>query len=165
MTDPALIVRLRKLGCPYPIRLITEAGKTGLSVPLGCSLVVQESGWENVFGHDPPPAPFTGAGAVTEVKYHAYAAQRDQRGIGQGVGVTQLTYPAYQVEADKIGGCWIIACQLQIGFSILAEHVRTDGLHAGVAAYNGSGPAAEAYADEVIARAVTFAKELHLPAP
>ena len=163
MTDPALIVRLRKLGCPYPIRLITEAGKTGLSVPLGCSLVVQESGWQNIFGHD--PTIFVGAGTVTEVKYHAYLAEAQRTGLVQGIGTTQLTFLPYALEADKLGGAWIIANQLQIGFGILAEHVRTDGLHSGVAAYNGSGPAAEAYADEVIARAVTFAKELHLPAP
>lgn len=163
MTDPALIVRLRKLGCPYPIRLITEAGKFGLSVPLACSLVVQESAWENIFGHD--PTVFVGAGAVTENSYHAYSAEAERTGQVQGVGVVQLTYRAYQLEADKIGGCWVIACQMQIGFGVLAENIRRDGLHAGVAAYNGSGPAAEAYADEVIARAVTYAKELHLPAP
>lgn len=164
MTDPALIVRLRKLGCPYPIRLITEAGKTGLSVPLGCSLVVQESGWQNIWGHDPNSI-FAGAGAVTEVNYHAYSAESTRTGLVQGCGTTQLTFRGYQLEADRLGGCWIIANQLQIGFGVLAEHVRTDGLRQGVAAYNGSGPAADQYATEVIDRAVGYAKELHLPAP
>lgn len=163
MTDPLLVTRLRKLGCPYPIRLITEAHRTGLSIALGASMVVQESGWQNVFGHD--PTIFAGAGPVTECLYHAYSAESERTGQVQGVGVTQLTYRAYQVEADKLGGCWIIACQLQIGFGVLAEHVRTDGLRDGVAAYNGSGPAAEQYATEVIDRAISFAKELHLPAP
>lgn len=162
-TDPELVTRLRGIGCPYPIRLITEAHRTGLSIALGASMVVQESSWENIFGHD--ETIFAGAGPVTEVAYHAYSSLSERTGEVQGVGVTQLTYRGYQLEADKLGGCWIIACQLQIGFGILAEHVRSEGLHAGVAAYNGSGPAAEAYADEVIARAVTFAKELHLPAP
>jgi GH24 family phage-related lysozyme (muramidase) len=42
------------------------------------------------------------------------------------------------------------------------QNVRRGGLLPGVAAYNGSGPAAAAYANTVIARANQFASDLHL---
>jgi hypothetical protein len=54
---------------------------------------------------------------------------------------------------------------MRVGFSHLAEAIRRSGLRAGVAAYNGSGPAAEAYAQEVIQRADELASRLHVQAP
>ena len=83
----------------------------------------------------------------------------------QGVGPCQLTYWTLQDAADALGGCWKPLANMRVGFSHLAEAVRRSGLRAGVAAYNGSGPAAEAYAQAVIERADRFALELHVPAP
>lgn len=163
-SDPLLYARLRKLGCLIPVRLVTAARKAGLSIPLAASVVMQESGGgHNIFGHD--PTIYAGAGAVTKAKYLAYRAERDRTHEAQGVGVVQLTYPGFQDEADKLGGCWVIANQLTVGFGVLAANIRRDGLERGVAAYNGSGVAAAAYAHTVIERADQYAVALKLPKP
>lgn len=163
-SDLLLYARLRKLGIRVPIRMVQVCRSTGLSIPLGASILTQESGGgQNIFGHD--PTIYTGAGTVTKSKYLEYRAERDRTGKAQGVGVTQLTYPGYQDEADRIGGCWVITNQLIVGFKTLAGNIRQDGLHNGVARYNGSGPAADEYARTVIARADQYAAALHLPEP
>jgi hypothetical protein len=46
------------------------------------------------------------------------------------------------------------------GFRMLGESIREKGLHAGVAAYNGSGQAAEGYAETVLARAAEIKPKL-----
>jgi hypothetical protein len=46
------------------------------------------------------------------------------------------------------------------GFEHLAAGIRRNGLRTGVRAYNGSGPAAEKYADTVLTRAEEFKKTL-----
>ncbi len=155
---------MRKIGMLMPVRTLMACRKTGLPVALGCSILTQETGGgRNEYGHD--PTIFVGAGAVTEANYHAYLALRNKTGKAQGVGPVQLTYPGYQDAADKAGGCWKPLVNITVGFGILAHNVRQDGLHAGVAAYNGTGPAAERYADEVLARATVYAKALKVPVP
>ena len=142
------------------------ARDAGLSVALAASILMQESGGgQNVYGHD--PTIFVGAGAVTEANYHVYRAERVASGNRrmQGVGPCQLTYWSLQDAADALGGCWRPLANMRVGFSHLAEAVRRSGLRAGVAAYNGSGTAASAYAQAVIERADRFALDLRVPAP
>jgi hypothetical protein len=123
-----------------PVRCLLAARKTGLPLSLGCALLLQESGGgANVFGHD--PTIFTGAGTVTKQKYLAYKAQRGHTKM-QGVGPCQLTWWEFQDEADKRGGCWRPLVNMQVAFGHLAALVARSGLHDGVRAYNGSGPAA-----------------------
>lgn len=154
VVSPLLVSRYKRAGMLYPVRTAMAAKEAALEQSIAASILIQESGGgHNVFGHD--PTIFGGAGVVTEAKYRAYKAERRKSGnkLMQGVGPCQLTYYTYQDEADAIGGCWRILCNMRIGFHLLAEHIRKDGLHAGIAAYNGTGPAAEHYADVVIARA------------
>jgi hypothetical protein len=142
------------------------AHDAGLNIALAASLLIQESGGgENIYGHD--PTIFVGAGQVTEANYQVYLAERRHSGntLMQGVGPCQLTYWSLQDAADRLGGCWKPLCNMRVGFSHLAEAIRRSGLRAGVAAYNGSGPAAEAYAQEVIQRADELASRLHVQAP
>ena len=164
--DALLIRRLRSVGVLIPVRCLIAARGCGLNVALAASLLIQESGGgQNVYGHD--PTIFAGAGQVTEANYHVYRAERVASGNRrmQGVGPCQLTYWTLQDAADALGGCWKPLANMRVGFSHLAEAVRRSGLRAGVAAYNGSGPAADAYAQAVIERADRFALELHVPAP
>lgn len=163
---PALILGLRRLGIIVPVRMVLAAQQVGLSIPLAASILTQESGGgANVFGHD--PTIFIGAGEVTKAKYLAYRAQRGPTGAGgmQGVGPVQLTWWAFQDRADALGGCWAPLANMRAGFEVLAANIRRDGLGAGVAAYNGSGPAAIRYAAEVLARADRYAVALKLPPP
>jgi hypothetical protein len=161
-----LIWRMRRIGMKMPYRTARAAHRTGLNLALACSLLMEESGGgTNEFGHD--PTIFIGAGVVTKTKYHAYKAERQRSGntLMQGVGPVQLTWWSTQDQADALGGCWNPYYNMMIGFEHLVENIRRDGLHAGVAAYNGSGPAAERYAEQVIARAAQYAKSLHKPWP
>ena len=169
--SPLLVLRLRKCGILVPIRCAIAARKTGLPIALAASILIQESGGgSNLWGHD--PTIFVGGfdaknnrqwgEVVTKAAYGTYKFQRGPDGQGgmQGVGPCQITYWSLQDQADAQGGCWSILPNLLVGFGDLANNVRKDGLHAGVAAYNGSGPAAEEYANTVLAREAEFEKIL-----
>jgi hypothetical protein len=134
--------------------VIAIATSIGLDLAAACAMLEMESaGGFNVWGHD---AVDTGGcyikGApVTQADYLAYKARRAQLGC-QGVGPCQLTFYALQDQADAMGGCWDWAVNCQVGFGVLANNIRTLGLHEGFARYNGSGPAAEAYADAAMVK-------------
>lgn len=167
LPPPLLVARLRGLGMRHPIYTYQAAHHAGLNLALACSILMQESGGGlNVYGHD--PTVYIGAGNVTRWNYAQYRVMRDTPYRGarcQGVGPCQLTYVGFQDEADRQGGCWRPLVNMRVGFTVLAENTRRDGLDAGVAAYNGSGPPAEHYAAEVLARARGYATRLRLPAP
>lgn len=158
---------MRGLGMRMPIRTLMAARSCGLNVALACSILAQETGGGvNEYGHD--PTVFVGAGKVTRRNYRRYLAERNVPHHGarcQGVGPVQLTYWGFQDRADALGGCWRPLVNMRVGFADLAHNIRVDGLTEGVRAYNGLGPAADAYAHEVIERANEYAVRLRLPAP
>jgi hypothetical protein len=67
----------------------------------------------------------------------------------QGVGPCQLTWWELQDKADRYGGCWIAQHNIRVGFETLAGHIAAKGEHHGLAAYNGTGEAAQEYARSV----------------
>lgn len=145
---------LRDHGIVNPIWTVDEAKAAKLPLALACALLSQESGGgHNEYGHD--PTIFIGAGTVTRLNYALYKLRRRLSGnrLMQGVGPCQLTYWSYQDRADQFGGCWQPRFNMRVGFETLAANIRRDGMHAGIAAYNGSGPAAQRYADSVLHRA------------
>lgn len=103
---PAVRVVLRSPSRRKDI-VVREAKRSSLPVSLVCAIVEKESGFRNVFGHD--PTIFVGAGTVTKEKYLAYKQQHGPRGKGgmQGVGPCQLTWWTLQDRADVLGGCWM----------------------------------------------------------
>jgi hypothetical protein len=162
---------LARLGIVCPVALIDASRAAGVPLPLAASLLVQESGGgRNEWGHD--PTIFVGGydakndrrwgETVTKAADLEYKRQRGPTGNGgmQGVGPCQLTYYALQDEADGLGGCWLPKANLTVGMRLLAANIRREGERAGVALYNGSGPAAARYADAVLARAARFASAL-----
>ena len=167
--DIVLVARMREAGIRNPIWTLQAARKTGLPVPLACALLDQETGGgRNVWGHDPTiyiGGPTGDNRTVTQADYLAYKKKRGVNGQGgmQGVGPCQLTYYSYQDKADTLGGCWTPLANLTVGFELAATLIRRNGIHPGVAAYNGSGPAAEHYADSVLARETVWAKRLGVP--
>lgn len=137
--------KVQKAGFKYPLGIVREAKAAGLPLSYALASLQQESGnGSNVFGHDPVQNPIKG-GAVTKFRYLLYKKYRKE-GLGmQGVGPMQLTWWATQDHADQLGGCWRPGINMRVGFRMLAALIHSKGVHAGVAAYNGSGPAAEAY--------------------
>lgn len=159
--DLVLYRRLRKYGIVNPLYCMLEARRANRlagnpvehPVALAAAVLDQESGGgANVFGHD--PTIWVGAGAVTKRKYLAYKRDRQRSGnrLMQGVGPLQLTWYSYQDKADSYGGCWNPRYNMRVGFEKLFNGVRRYGLRSGIRAYNGSGPAAERYADTVLNR-------------
>jgi hypothetical protein len=150
--DKQLAEKAKRHGAQYSLRIIREARRAGIPISLGFALVEQETGFRNVFGHD--PTIFVGAGQVTEKKYRAYRAKRGATGGGgmQGVGPCQLTYYTYQDRADALGGCWKPQHNIRVAFEGLAANIKQHGMRDGIRRYNGSGPAAERYAQSVLER-------------
>ena len=153
----ALARAIRANGGRFETAVVREARRSGLPVALACAVLEKETGFRNVFGHDavrnPVKSPPGGLLAVTEDNYRQYLGHRRQ-GLGnQGVGPMQLTSPSLQDRADQLGGCWQPGPNIRVGLEFLAGNIRRMGVRAGVVAYNGSGPAAQRYGDDVLARA------------
>jgi hypothetical protein len=148
-----LVAILRAHGIVNPVWTIQAAKKAGLKLAYACACLEKETGGgHNVFGHD--PTIFRGAGAVTPAKYAAYKKQRLASGnrLMQGVGSVQLTWWSIQDAADRLGGCWHPLHNMTVGFTALAALIHKYGAQHGAAAYNGSGPAADAYGRDFVAK-------------
>jgi hypothetical protein len=143
------VERARKHGANYAWTLVKVAVEEGVQISLAFAICEQETGFRNVFGHD--PTIFAGAGKVTKAKYLAYKQQRGPTGRGgmQGVGPMQLTYYSFQDDADKLGGCWKVEPNIRVALRLLKSNIRQHGRHTGIARYNGTGAAAERYARSV----------------
>jgi hypothetical protein len=165
---------LKQYGILMPNECIAGAEASGLPLAVGAAILLRETGGgRNEWGHD--PTIFVGGydskngkqhgPMVDEVGYKAYLEQRGPAGHGgmQGVGPVQLTYFAFQDEADKLGGCWVPVHNITVGFTNLAQGIHRDGLRAGITAYNGSGPAADAYAAWVLGKAGVIQNALGRP--
>ncbi|HKG66231.1 MAG TPA: D-Ala-D-Ala carboxypeptidase family metallohydrolase [Solirubrobacteraceae bacterium] len=149
-----LVERLRGAGIVAPRTAVREAERAGLALELACALLEKESsGGRNVFGHD--PTIFAGAGSVTRANYAEYKRRRLASGnkLMQGVGPCQLTWWELQDAADADGGCWHPEINMRVGFRHLATLVERYGRADGARRYNGSGPAAEAYSRDLLAKA------------
>jgi cell wall-associated NlpC family hydrolase len=156
LTDRQLAyVRLiEERGCKYPQTTVEEAVRVGIPLSYALAFLEQESSGTdrgrpafglNLFGHDAVANPVRG-GVVTASRYATYLANRRQ-GMGmQGVGPCQLTWWEFQDRADKLGGCWRPRYNMRVGFALAKSLIRQHGVLEGVARYNGTGPAARAYA-------------------
>lgn len=150
----ALVNKARKHGIVNPLIAYQEAKRAGLSFPVACAVLMQESGGgHNVFGHD--PTIYAGAGKVTKAKYLAYKNQRGHTHM-QGVGPMQLTWWSYQDRADSLGGCWNVRYNMRVGFELLASYIKKSGEWEAFKLYNGTA----AYANQVASRVKEWRKYL-----
>lgn len=158
--DLKLARTAKKYGMQNSLRIILEARRAGVAISLALAIFEQESGGQNVFGHD--PTIFVGAGKVTKGKYAQYLSQRGPSGRGgmQGVGPGQLTWWATQDQADRLGGCWKPKYNIRVALETLASNLRAHGYVVGIERYNGSGPAAEQYSRTVRSLAVRWHERL-----
>jgi hypothetical protein len=165
---------IRAHGGRYAKELVGEANRVRIPLALACAIVEKETGFQNVYGHDavrnPIKSPPGGLLTVTHANYREYLGHR-RGGLGnQGVGPMQLTSPGLQDRADALGGCWLPGPNIRVGLEYLAGNIKRLGLRPGVVAYNGSGPAAQRYANDVLTRARTWetwlkAARNHRPQP
>jgi hypothetical protein len=149
MTRSQLIARLDDHGIFYPVSTLDAAHAARTSIWVACANLQLETGdGANIFGHDPTSSiPLSWEGhQVTRARYLSYKALRRWRG-NQGVGPCQLTSPSLQDEADRRGGCWRPQVSMTVGFEYLHGLIAQHGsVRLGFQHYNGTGPAAVAYA-------------------
>lgn len=144
--------------------ILEAVGSTGCPLSYGLALCEKEGGFRMVYGHDdvrnPIKSPPGGVLRVTETNYGAYKRAR-RRGLGmQGVGHTQLTWYAFQDQADALGGCWRPYPNLVVGFRHLRDLVHVHGKAKGAALYNGTGPAADAYGRDWVRKQAAWHERL-----
>ena len=155
---------IRAHGGRYEDVIVREAHAQSVPVSLVCAVLQMESGFRNVFGHDkvanPVRSPAGGLLEVTEERYRTYLKHRKAGQGAQGVGPAQLTWPAFQDRADKLGGCWKPGPNIKVAVGVLADNIKAAGIRGGIASYNGSGSAAQAYAGRVLALERTWRKRL-----
>jgi Putative lactococcus lactis phage r1t holin len=149
--------------------VVELAAAAGLDLAAAAVVLIKESGGgRNVWGHDnvPTGGAYVKGAPVTEQAYQAYLAAVNAGRAGRnGCGPMQLTWSGYQQQADQLGGCWDWRCNVTVGFQALAQHIRNSGMRGGFRDYNGSGPAAEAYADNAMAQYLVWATRLGTPEP
>jgi hypothetical protein len=153
---------LAKHGTHRAPEVVELAATAGLELAAAATLLEKEShGGRNVWGHDPVKTGghYVKGAVVTKEAYLKY--KRDRKRLGaQGVGPTQLTFPGFQDRADDRGGCHDWRTNCLVGFEILADLIRTNGVHDGFRAYNGSGDDAERYADDAIGKLTVWKSRL-----
>ena len=154
--------KAKQHGAAYSLRIILEARRADIPISLGFALVEQESGFRNVFGHD--PTIFVGAGKVTKAKYLDYKRARGTPGRRmQGVGPAQLTWWELQDKADDLGGAWIAKNNIHVAFQHLGALMEKHSTRDALAIYNAGSAGSEQgqrYASQVLARQRRWHKHL-----
>ncbi|MCA1703637.1 MAG: peptidoglycan-binding protein [Actinobacteria bacterium] len=150
-------------GIKMPRRAVEESVRTRCRLACACVLLVKETGGgRNVYGHDDVRCNGHLKGIpVTEANYRSYKDRREDCGA-QGVGPLQLTFRGFQDQADEQGGCWKPRVNIRVGLGIFAGYMREDGMRTAYRKYNGSGPAAERYADHAMRLTPTWQRNIRV---
>lgn len=130
------------------------AAGAGLELASAAAMLEKESfGGRNVWGSDgvDDGGFYVKGSTVTRAAYEAWLPHRSRLG-SQGVGPCQLTYPPLQDQADRLGGCWDWRTNVVVGCRHLAGLQAQHGIRGGFRRYNGSGSAAERYADDAMSK-------------
>lgn len=161
MADAAAVLAAN--GMANAAVIVQAAVMEGTDLAVAATLVAGESWGRHVWGHDPVSTGgcYVKGGSVDQANYLAYRAQMRAGKIGrQGCGISQATSAQYQDTADQLGGCWDMLANARSGFRGAQALIRRYGLRDGMRRYNGSGPAAERYADNFMARHATWQSRL-----
>jgi hypothetical protein len=163
--DIVYATRARRAGAKHALRIIREARQAGLGerLSLAFGLVEQESNFENVFGHD-HGAWRPADGKVTKANVQELLFRiRHKHQPSNGVGLPQLTFPGFILQAEAMGGAHIVKNQLHVAFHVLAPDLHHRGPVGGLAVYNSGDPnstAGRRYAREVLIKADRWHKIL-----
>lgn len=161
VNDPAQT--LHRAGLGLAPEIVRAAELENLDLAVAATVIAKESGGRNVWGSDgvSTGGTYRKGAPVTRAEYEAYRAAMKAGRIGrQGVGPAQCTSAEYQDRADVLGGCWDPIANMRSGFRGLKWLIERYGLRDGARRYNGSGPAAERYAEDFTARHVVWLQRL-----
>jgi len=150
-----LVTLLRDWGIANAQDCVQAHSRVGGLLSDCVALLENESGGRNIFGADPGgyalPTQWYDT-PVTRYKYTIYKIRRNMGMTPNGVGPCQLTSTDLQKEAERLGGCWKPHYNMIVGFVFLKQLQDQYGRRNGFRSFNGSGPAAESYADRAIER-------------
>lgn len=133
---------------------VYSAYYTGLDLSVACATTQLESNGQHIYGNDPGTEwmqgldgkPVTKDNYLTFVKPGVYGGK-----TLNGIGVKQLTSLGLVQAADARGGAWNVQHNCAEGDRFFLELLRQTGsLWQAFMSYNGSGPAAVAYADHAV---------------
>ncbi len=118
-------------------------GEKGLWVSTAAALVEQESAGRNLFGCD-----HGATGDKPPFCHHRVTQRRVERLVGggkfpkgmNGIGLTQLTWWTYVMDAEKMGGAHVPRYQMRVGFKFLNDLLNTYGYLDALEAYNDGKP-------------------------
>jgi len=143
--------------------IVQAARLEGMELAAAATMISKESSGRMVWGSDPVSTGgvYTKGGLVTRENYLAYRALANAGKVGrQGVGMAQLTSKGFQDSGDALGGCWDPVANARAGFRGMQRLIAAYGTRDGARRYNGSGPAAERYAADFMARYATWKQRL-----
>lgn len=132
--------RAKKAGARPSLRIIYEARRADVPLSLAFALVHQESEFKNVIGGDLGTPEDEQGKPATHARVQEIIRRARNGGKSNGVGLTQLTWLGYILEAEHLGGAHIEKNQLRVGFHALAQQIRVHGERGGLAAYNAGDP-------------------------
>jgi hypothetical protein len=139
-----LAAKLKARGVKRPGMVIAEALRAHILVASALAMLEMETGipQRNIFGCDWGPGVAFCHMRVTKKR----VARLIHDGRANGVGWTQLTYMAFVVAAQRMGGAAFPRYQMRQGFAVLrSNYDRLHSIFEMFRAYNGEGPAAEDY--------------------
>lgn len=154
---------LTNYGLGLADEIVLAAQLESLDLAVAATIISKESGGRNVWGSDPQSTAgtYTKGAVVTQADYLAYRNAVQAGLIGrQGVGPAQCTSAAYQNQADDLGGCWSPVANMRSGFRGIGGLINKYGVREGFVRYNGSGPAAEAYANDAVSKYAVWQQRL-----
>ena len=146
-------------GFERPYLTVAAAKKADVSYATAAAHLAMETGnGKNIFGCDHGPGVAFCHEPVTKAKVQALL--RSSR--ANGVGPLQLTFKPFVQEADDLGGAHRPYFNMLVGFRILKRNWEANGhnLRTAYRLYNGSGPAAERYADTAIRKRQEYVRKL-----
>lgn len=161
MVSAASVLASHGLGLADDI--VEAAQLEGIDLAVAATVIQKESGGRNVWGSDgvSTGGTYIKGTIVTQAAYLGYRSAVQAGRIGrQGVGPAQCTSAGYQNSADSLGGCWLPIPNMRSGFRGIQALIRRYGVRGGFVHYNGSGPAAEAYANDAMAKYAVWQQRL-----
>lgn len=151
-----------------PFAEVFSAAYTGLELAVACTTSQLESTGRNIYGADPAslwmntgPYGELWEHPVTKANYAWFIARVHEGHTSDGVGPKQLTSLGLLEAADAHGGAWRPQPNCAEGDRFFLALIREAGSEwAAFRDYNGSGPAAEHYADEAMGVVETWRQRL-----
>jgi hypothetical protein len=153
--------RLKQEGFEHPYLMVAAAKEADIQPATAAALIAMETGdGRMIFGCDHGPGQAFCHENVTKTKVQLLLASP----LANGVGAAQLTFKPFVEEANAAGGAHRYYPNVLTGFRILRRNFDANGgnLRTAYRMFNGSGDAAEEYADKAMAKREEYKSKLEL---